>query len=310
MRFKFAIFGILFLQGAILVAQDPAPSSGTPLPPIRRGPQSRVFTLTPAETGTPPTAQPNPNGLPAGQQQPPQVVGQPNSVVAQPNPRTPSQPLPGQAVPQQGASPASGNPAQEPAPSNLPPPTPPQVTYRDGQLTVHALNCTLGSVLMAIRNKTGMQFEGMDTASERIVVSMGPAPEGEVLAAILTGSHYDYIAVDRADSPGIVQRVILAPRIGGPAPPTIGGIPATSNGEDEEAADDEPDNVRNPQDTPARPPVMQAQPIPPQPNPQQQGEQPAVKSPEQYLEELKQIQQRQQQQSQQQQPPAPQKVPQ
>jgi hypothetical protein len=212
---------------------------------------------------------------------------------------------PGQAGPQQVAAPDTANPAQE----LLAPPTPPQVTYRDGQLTVHAINSTLSSVLTAIRNKTGIQFEGLDTASERVVVSMGPAPEGEVLAAILTGSHYDYIAVDRSDSPGIVQRVILTPRAGGPAPPTIGGVPATSTGEEEDASsDDDPDNVRNPQDTPAHPPVMQAQPNPrPQPNPQQQGEQPAVKTPEQYLEELKQIQQRQQQQ---QQPPAPQKPPQ
>jgi hypothetical protein len=199
-------------------------------------------------------------------------------------------------------------------PSDLAPPTPPQVTYRDGLLTVQAMNSTLGSVLSAIRNKSGIQFEGLDAAPERVVISIGPAPEGVVLAAILSGSRFDYIAIDRADSPGIVQRVVLMPRAGSPGAPAVAGAPAaepSADNDEETAADDDPDNLRStPQDTPARPPVMQAQPIPQsmpqQPNPQPQGD-PVTKTPEQLLEELKALQQRQQQ-SQQQTPP--QKVPQ
>jgi hypothetical protein len=178
-------------------------------------------------------------------------------------------------------------------------------------LTVQALNSTLGSVLNAIRNKAGIQFEGLDAAPERVVVSIGPAPEGVVLAAILSGSRFDYIAIDRADSPGIVQRVVLMARAGGAAAPAaVSGGPAAdtpTDNDEETAADDDPDNLRGaPQDVPARPPVMQAQPMPQQPNPQPQGE-PVTKTPEQLLEELKALQQRQQQ-SQQQTPP--QKVPQ
>jgi hypothetical protein len=185
------------------------------------------------------------------------------------------------------------------------------VTYRDGKLTVQALNSTLGSVLTAIRSKTGIQFEGLDAASERVVVAMGPAPEGEVLAAILSGSHFDYIAIDRPDSPGIVQRVILTPRAGGSAPTVASAEPAGS-AEEEEAADDDPDNLRAPQDTPARPPLMQAQPIPPanpaNPQPQPNPGTTTIPTPEQLKEQIQQIEQRRQQV--QQQPGPPQKVPQ
>src|SRR5437016_4727336 len=44
----------------------------------------------------------------------------------------------------------------------------PVVTYRDGLLTVQALNSTLGSVLSAIRNKTGIEFEGGDSARDLV----------------------------------------------------------------------------------------------------------------------------------------------
>jgi hypothetical protein len=146
---------------------------------------------------------------------------------------------------------------------------------------------------------------------------MGPAPEGEVLAALLGGSRFDYVAVDRPDSPGIVQRVVLSARAG--STPAIAGAPrqpsSSSSGMDSGDEDETPEEGANadpdaaPQDTPARPPVMQAQPQmqlnPPPQQQQQQNQQPQQtsnpKTPEQLLEELKQMQQRQQLQQQQQQ---------
>lgn len=219
------------------------------------------------------------------------------------------------------ASPAAQPPPAAPQPpaDQLPPPTTPQVAYRNGQLTVRALNSTLESVLTAIRNKAGIQFEGLEGgAPERVVISMGPAPEGEVLAAILGGSRFDYVAVDRPDSPGIVQRVVLSLRkAAGTAEPSRTQLPPPSmrSGEEEENTEEvaEPES---PQDMPARPPLMQAQPqiqINPQPNQPQPNQQPTgPKTPEQLLEELKQMQQRQQQQQQpppQQQPPGHQPPP-
>ena len=158
-------------------------------------------------------------------------------------------------------------------------------------LSVQATNSTLGGLLSAIRNKTGIQFEGLEGGGERVAISMGPAPEGEVLTAILGGSKYDYIVVERPDSPGIVQRVLLAPR-GGSAPTTAGATPPAapamnmSNAGDEEDSNDE---AEAPQNTPVRPPLTQVQ-----PEPQQQPQQP--KTAEQLLEELKRMQQQQMQQ--------------
>src|SRR5262249_39368143 len=154
-------------------------------------------------------------------------------------------------------------PAPQPSLEQLGPPTPPQVIYLNGELTVRALNSTLESVLNAIRSKAGIQFEGLEGgAPERVVIVMGPAPEGEGLAALLGGSRFDYVAVDRADSPGIVQRVVLSPRPGGAAVAGTQRQPSSSssgmesnNDEDEvpdEGANADPDAA--PQDTPVRPP--------------------------------------------------------
>src|SRR5215469_11853949 len=301
MRFLIAMFGTILMVGGVCVAQDPPPTGGF-VPRVRHNRPVFPPPSVPSET---PALPPNQAGFPAGQQQM-RMAQLP--ATAQPiqrpavNPPTPAPP------PASGPTPVPPSPGEAQAQLNLPPPTPPQVTYRDGQLTVQALNSTLGSVLIAIRNKTGMQFEGLDAASERVVVAMGPAPEGEVLAAILSGSHFDFIAIDRPDSPGIVQRVILTPRAGGSAP-AVAAAAGSGSGEEEEVADDDPDNLRAPEDTPARPPLMQAQPIPPaNPQPQPNPGTTTIPTPEQLKEQIQQIEQRRQQT---QQPPgSPQKVPQ
>jgi hypothetical protein len=183
------------------------------------------------------------------------------------------------------------------------PPSPPQVSYRNGMLTVNAVNSTMSSVLSAIRAKTGIQFDGGENSSERVAVNLGPASEGDVLAGIFSGSSFDYVVLGRADSPGTVQRVILTPRGRGGAGAVAGQPPqqpmqnpqaqAQQEGDEdvpEDAADQEP------QDAPVQPPPMQEPPtVQNQQQPQNQNnEQP--KTPEQLLEELKQMQLQQQQQ--------------
>jgi hypothetical protein len=135
------------------------------------------------------------------------------------------------------------------------------VTFRDGLLTVRALHSTLGSVLIAIRNKTGIEFEGGEGAMDMVAISFGPAPEGEVLAAIFSGSGFDFLALGRPDSPNIVQRVILKPNNkSGPmaaanassTTPTPGVI---KDGDEEENAPEEQVNTNGvEQDTPMQPP--------------------------------------------------------
>ena len=181
------------------------------------------------------------------------------------------------------------------------PPVPPQVTFRNGMLTVQAINSTMSSLLQAIRGKTGIQFEGGENSPDRVAISVGPAPEGEVLSSIFTGSNFDYVVVDRQDSPGIVQRVILTPRArGGAGAVVANGQPSapqqqgeTQAADDQTNADDQANaDTDQPQDVPEEPPQVQPT---PEPETQQQSN---PKTPEQLLQELKELQQQQQQQQQ------------
>ncbi len=191
------------------------------------------------------------------------------------------------------------------------PVTPPVVTYRDGLLTVQANNSTLGSVLNAIRNKTGIEFEGLEGASDHVALSVGPAPAGEVLASIFQGSKFDFVAIGRADDPNIVQRVIMTPKAG---PGAVAGAQPqpqqprpNNNGEggDGEENPDEQVNVE-PQDTAAQPPQVPQQ---QQPQPQEQPQQQQPKTPEQLLQELQDMRKQQQMQQEGAPPPNPAQVP-
>jgi hypothetical protein len=168
------------------------------------------------------------------------------------------------------------------APAPAGPTVPPVVTYRDGLLTVQAANSSLSSVVKAIRNKTGIEFEGMEGISEQVALSLGPAPAGEVLTAIFSGPKYDLVAIGRPDSPGIVQRVIVTVKSKGgataDAPPQP--RPAGQDADD----DDTPDEQVNSGEVQEAPP--QAAP-PPQQVPQAQQQ---PKSPEQLLQELQDMQ--------------------
>jgi hypothetical protein len=172
-------------------------------------------------------------------------------------------------------------------------------------LTVNAVNSTMSSLLAAIRSRTGIAFEGAENSSERVAVSLGPAPEGEVLAAIFSGSGFDYVVLGRADSPETVQRVVLTPKNKGSvgAAGAAGAVaagrppvaqPPQSQQEGEEEVPEESANVeQEPQDTAAQPPQVSP---PPAAENQAENPNPAPKTPEQLLQELKQMQQRQQDQ--------------
>ncbi len=185
-------------------------------------------------------------------------------------------------------------------PSEMPP-VPPQVTFRNGLLTVNAVNSTLSSLLAVIRNKTGIEFEGAELAGQdRVAVAIGPASEGEVLAHILSGSSLDYVVMGRPDSPAIVQKVLLSRRTRPGAGPTVANGQPTPhpNGQqegDEEAPDENAVDPDQPQDTAVQAPPVQQQPEgQQQQQPDQQQQQTGQpKTPEQLLQELKEMQQRQ-----------------
>lgn len=203
-------------------------------------------------------------------------------------------------------------PAPQPVPQPLTleqsPAMPPQVTYHDDSLTIIAENSTLGDVLRAVRAKTGATVDIPANATERVVTHLGPGPSREILAALLNGSHFDYVLLGSASNPRVLERVILIPKSGGaesgpsfqasasqpsyPQPQARMPVPVPAPQEQDEVMSDdefgdelngsESDNLGDEQ---ANQPAGQTQPNG-QPNP---------RTPEQLLQEL----QRQQQQMQQ-----------
>jgi len=173
---------------------------------------------------------------------------------------------------------------------------------------VQATNSTLSSVLNAIRNKSGIEFEGLENATDRVVLSIGPAPAGEVLASILAGSKFGFVAIGRPDDPSIVQRVILSPKTQPGGAVAVQQQPQprpNDNGEggDPDETPDEQVNVE-PQDI-----AVQPTPLPQQQPENQQPQQQQPKSPEQLLQELQEMRKQQQMQQEGSPPPNPAQVP-
>ena len=216
---------------------------------------------------------------------------------------------------------------QQPAPV-VPPPTlaqlpasAPEVSFQGGQLTISAQNSTLGDILKAVRAQTGATIELPGTATERVVGHFGPAPPRDVLAALLNGSHFNYLLLGSPTDPGALDRVILMAKSGGavesnpppneqanafynrpaqpmaaPMSPAPGGNTVVVEGQDapedapEDAADTSADEAQPDDQTDQTDDQTAAT------DDQQQDGQQAVKTPEQLLQELQQRQQQMQQQ--------------
>src|ERR1019366_1619873 len=136
------------------------------------------------------------------------------------------------AAPSSGASATSSHPQKahahrkktapavetpQPRPAPLTPeqmsPTPPQVTYQNGLLTIDARNSTLSQVLRAVQARTGASVEmPSSAANERVMMQVGPGPPRDVLNTLLNGSKFNYIILGMVDNPGGVQKVILITR--------------------------------------------------------------------------------------------------
>jgi hypothetical protein len=104
-------------------------------------------------------------------------------------------------------------PIQQQIPLDSIPSIPPQVTYKDGQLAITALNSTLGDILRAVRKQTGAEIE-IPEARERVVVHLGPGPAREVLAELLNGSRFNYVLLGSVLDPNGLTRVVLVAKTG------------------------------------------------------------------------------------------------
>src|SRR5215470_6495913 len=146
-------------------------------------------------------------------------------------------------------------PTPEPSPTPPPPPPtpeqmparPPQVSFKNGQLTIIAQNSTLGDILRAVRLQTGAAIDVPPNATERVFSKLGPGPARDVLASLLNGSHFNYVMLGSPNDPSVIQHVILTSKTGEGAPPAgaanaaqVNAGPATSEESDQMAQPDEP----------------------------------------------------------------------
>ena len=89
------------------------------------------------------------------------------------------------------------------------PAIPPVVTYANGKLTIVAKNSTLSDILLAVGDKTGAAIDVPEGVTERVVTQLGPGPARDVVAALLNGSHFNYVMVGTETNPNAVAHVIL-----------------------------------------------------------------------------------------------------
>ncbi|HYN16100.1 MAG TPA: hypothetical protein VES66_09985 [Terriglobales bacterium] len=192
------------------------------------------------------------------------------------------------------------------------PPVPPQVTYRNGLLTIVATNSTLDDILHAVSVRTGATVDApAQLTGERVAARIGPGNPREVLSDLLRGPRFDYILLGSDGDPNGVRSIILTPnRSSPPASAAVAQVqprarPVTPPQEEMEEEVGEDQQIP-PEPEPA-PPVRQGprqRPFMPQQPPDQIGgqpgtspegqQQPQVKTPEQLLQELRRMQQQQQ----------------
>lgn len=207
-------------------------------------------------------------------------------------------------VQQEAPPPAPLTPEQMPAVA-------PQVSYHNGQLTIVARNSTLGDILRAVKARTGAEVDLPGNVTERVVGQFGPGESRDVVAALLNGSHFNYVMMASETNPNQLKTLIVTSKGGSapdnsaqPAPnqPPQPEAPAVQAQEQPADQGDEfvDDNTTDDQQI-ADQPVEDQQQAAPQVNISPNGQvQPNVKTPEQLLQELQQRQQQIQQQQQQQ----------
>ena len=190
-------------------------------------------------------------------------------------------------------------------------PVKPNVTLEGGLLTIDAPNSTLIDVLTGVHKATGATIEGA-TPTERVVVKLGPGAPGQVLAALLRGTPYDYVILGAPGKTDALTRVMLTPQTS-QVPSGTASSPETAESTEGGGGGGRPPRMtsprqpigdanlgdRNPVEDSAGPPeTEEEQPQPaaaPQPAQQQPQTPPAdanaPKTPEQLFKELQQLNQ-------------------
>jgi hypothetical protein len=89
------------------------------------------------------------------------------------------------------------------------PPSPPDVSYQHGLLTIVAQNSTLAAILLDVRKLTGASIDVPSNASERVVTRLGPGPVRDVLAGLLNGSRFNYVMIGSQKDQAALSALLL-----------------------------------------------------------------------------------------------------
>jgi hypothetical protein len=110
-------------------------------------------------------------------------------------------------------------------------PTPPQVTFRNGRLTIVSFNASLGDILRAVSARTGATLELPNSElSETVVVHLGPGPTREVLSELLNGTRFNYVMLASPSDPNVLQRLVLTNRGEVPSGAVVASAPPAAAG--------------------------------------------------------------------------------
>ena len=94
----------------------------------------------------------------------------------------------------------------------------PVVIFREGKLAITAKNSDLGEILRQVGEKTGATIDVPEGANERVVSQLGPGTPRDVIAALLNGSHYNYVVLGNETDANAVARVVLTAKSDGKTP--------------------------------------------------------------------------------------------
>jgi len=234
--------------------------------------------------------------------------------LAAPVPGTSAAPPAGNMAQAHKHAPSKPPAAEAPAPQSPPAPLtpeqmpalPPQVTYRNGLLSIVATNSTLSDILSAVGSRTGATVDApAQLTRERVAARIGPGTPREVLSDLLTGPRFDFILVGSNGDPNTVTSIILSSNqssaSGAPVqpPPMRAAMPPPVEPDEETDDDQSPPPPEPPPAQPPRlPPPGQRSFIPQQPPDQIGGPPPTsgeggqqIRTPEQMLEQLRKMQQ-------------------
>jgi hypothetical protein len=146
-----------------------------------------------------------------------------------------------------------------------------EVHFNRGMLSIHVDQGTLAEVLNEVHRQTGADIPIPPGAQqERIVADIGPAPARDAMAALLNGSHFNFVIVGSDRDANELRSVLLTSKQGGASMPAGGDVAqeysATNQPPDVNAAP----RIMQPQEDPpddTPPPAPEPEPEP-QPQPQ------------------------------------------